>query len=76
MAEKERKKGRIRRVLRIAIPVVMVGFGIATVAYKGWEGLIALIPILAAHVAVALVVIPLWVRYQRRRRETAGGDGD
>jgi membrane protein YdbS with pleckstrin-like domain len=76
MAEKRRKKGRIRRILRIAIPVVMVGFGVVTVVVGGWKAIIALIPILAVHVAVALVVIPLWVRYRRRRGETVWGDGE
>jgi membrane protein YdbS with pleckstrin-like domain len=76
MVEKRRKKGRIRRFLRIAIPLVMVSFGVVTVVVGGWKALIALIPILAVHVAVALVVIPLWVRYRRRRSETAGDDGN
>ncbi len=76
MVEKQPKRSRIRRILRIAIPVVMVGFGIATVVVGGWKALIALIPILAVHVAVALVVIPLWVRYRRRRSEAVRGDGD
>ena len=73
--EKQRKRTPIRRVLRIAIPLVMVGFAVITVAVGGWEALIALIPILAIHVVVALVAIPLWVRYRRRRR-VATGDGE
>ncbi len=76
MVQKQPKRGRIRRVLRIAIPLVMVSFGVVTVVVGGWKALIALIPILAVHVAVALVVIPLWVRYRRRRGETAGEDGN
>ncbi len=66
----------MRRVLRIVIPVVMVSLGVLTVALGGWKAAIALIPILAIHVAVALVVIPLWARYRRRRKATRATDGD
>ncbi len=76
MVEKQRKRSRIRRILRITIPLVMVGLSVATVVVGGWKALIALIPILAVHVAVALVVIPLWARYRRRRSEAARVDGD
>jgi membrane protein YdbS with pleckstrin-like domain len=54
----------------------MVSLGVLTVALGGWKAAIALIPILAIHVAVALVVIPLWVRYRRRRKATRATDGD
>ncbi len=73
--EKHRRRIPIRRVLRIAIPLVMVGFGVFTVTVGGWKAVIALAPILAVHVAVALVAYPLWVRYRRRRR-LAGGIGE
>jgi hypothetical protein len=54
----------------------MVSLGVVTVALGGWKAAIALIPILAIHVAVALVVIPLWIRYRRRRKATRVTDGD
>ncbi|MEE8347228.1 MAG: hypothetical protein V3S20_07775 [Dehalococcoidia bacterium] len=73
--EKHRKRIPIRLVLRIAIPVIMVGFGVFTVTVGGWKAVIALTPILAVHVAIALVAYPLWVRYRRRRR-LAKGDGE
>ena len=66
----------MRRVLRIVIPVVMVSLGVLTVALGGWKAAIAIIPILAIHVAVALVVIPLWARYRRWRRAARAADGD
>ncbi len=66
----------MRRVLRIVIPVVMVSLGVLTVALGGWKAAIALIPILAIHVAVALVVIPLLVRFRRRRKATRASDGE
>ena len=64
------------RVLRIVIPVVMVSLGVLTVALGGWKAAIALIPILAIHVVVALVVIPLWARYRRSRKAARVSDGD
>ncbi|MEE8347299.1 MAG: hypothetical protein V3S20_08135 [Dehalococcoidia bacterium] len=66
----------MRRVLRIVIPVVMVSLGVLSVVLGGWKAAIALIPILVIHVAVALVVIPLWARYRRRRKAARASDGD
>ncbi|MFQ5381471.1 MAG: hypothetical protein ACE5EF_07600 [Dehalococcoidia bacterium] len=59
-------RGRIRRILRVLIPVVMLGLGVVTVWFGGWAGLLALAPILAIHVLVAAVLIPLWLRFRRR----------
>ncbi len=73
--EKQRRRIPIRLILRIVVPVVMVGFGVFSVTVGGWKAVIALVPILAVHVAVALVAYPLWVRYRRRRR-LAGGNGE
>lgn len=58
-------------VLRVAVPV-MVGFAAYVVASEGIEGLLTILPILAAHVVVLGVAYPLWLRYRRRRRATAG----
>ncbi|HEY5639640.1 MAG TPA: hypothetical protein VIW01_06275 [Dehalococcoidia bacterium] len=53
------------------MPLLMLGFGTYTVMNGGWQGLVALLPILAAHVVGFLVIFPLWVRYRRTRAVTA-----
>jgi len=58
-------------VLRVAVPV-MLGLAAYVVVSEGPQGLLALLPILAAHVLVLLVLYPLWLRYRRRRGVTAG----
>ncbi len=71
--ETQRKSaGRIvlRLVMRIVMPSLMVGFAAYTVANGGLQGLVALLPILAAHVVGFLVIFPLWIRYRRRRVAT------
>ncbi len=60
----------LRLVMRIVMPALMVGFAVYTVANGGLQGLVALLPILAAHVVGFLVIYPLWLRYQRRRAAT------
>ncbi len=57
----------LRLVMRIVMPSLMVGIGVYTVANGGLQGLVALIPIFAAHVVGFLVIYPLWLRYRRRR---------
>ncbi len=57
----------LRLVMRIVMPSLMVGFGAYTVANGGLQGLVALLPILAAHIVGFLVIYPLWLRYRRRR---------
>lgn len=74
--EKQPGKGRIRRVLRIVIPFIMLSAGAVTVAFGGTKALIALLPILAIHVAVAAIAVPLWVRYRRRREAARLSDGE
>ncbi len=77
--ETQRKgAGRIvlRLVMRIVMPLLMLGFGTYTVANGGLHGLVALLPILAAHVVGFLVIFPLWVRYRRRRVATAAEVSD
>ncbi len=67
--ETQRKSaGRIalRLVMRIVMPLSMLGFGAYTVANGGLQGLMALLPILAAHVVGFLVIYPLWIRYRQR----------
>lgn len=51
------------------MPLVMIGLATYIVATDGMQGLVALLPILAAHVAGFLVIFPLWVRYRRRQAE-------
>ena len=67
-----RAKTPVRMVLRVAVPV-MLGLAAYVVASEGLQGLLALLPILGAHVLVLLVVYPLWLRYRRRRRDRGGG---
>ncbi len=61
----------LRLVMRIVMPSLMVGFATYTVANGGLQGLVALLPILAAHVVGFLVIYPLWLRYRRRRATTS-----
>ncbi len=71
--EVQRKSaGRIvlRLVMRVVMPSLMVGFAAYTVANGGLQGLVALLPILAAHVVGFLVIYPLWIRYRQRRAAT------
>jgi hypothetical protein len=56
----------LRVVMRIVMPLLMLGFGAYTVVNGGLQGLTALLPILAAHVVGLLVIFPLWIRYRRR----------
>lgn len=49
------------------MPLLMLGFGVYTVANFGLQGLVALLPILAAHVVGFLVILPLWIRYRQGR---------
>ncbi len=66
-ARPKRRKSLPRRALRVVLPLAMVGFGVYTVWSAGLQGLVALSPILAAHVVGFAVIYPLWVRYRRRR---------
>ena len=66
-----RAKTPVRMVLRVAVPV-MLGLAAYVVASEGPQGLLALLPILGAHVLVLLVLYPLWLRYRRRRGVTTG----
>ncbi len=77
--ETQRKSvGKIvpRLVMRIVMPSLMLGFAVYTVANGGLQGLVALLPILAAHVVGLLVIYPLWIRYRRRRVATTAGMSD
>ena len=58
-------------VLRVAVPV-MLGLAAYVVASEGLQGLLALLPILGAHVLALVVIYPLWLRYRRRRGVTTG----
>jgi hypothetical protein len=49
------------------MPLLMLGLGVYTVANFGLQGLVSLLPILAAHVVGFLVIFPLWMRYRQRR---------
>ncbi len=69
-ARPARRKGLPRRALKIILPLVMLGVGAYTVWSAGLQGLVALLPILAAHVVGFPVIYPLWVRYRRRRGAT------
>jgi hypothetical protein len=66
-----RAKSPPRVVLRVAVPV-MLGLAAYVIASEGLRGLLALLPILGAHVLVLLVLYPLWLRYRRRRGVTTG----
>lgn len=57
----------LRLVMRIVMPLLMLGLGVYTVANFGLQGLVSLLPILAAHVVGFLVIFPLWMRYRQRR---------
>jgi len=57
----------LRMFMRFVMPLVMLGFGVYTVAHGGLQGLIALLPILGAHVVGFLVIFPLWVRFRKGR---------
>ena len=61
-----RAKTPVRMVLRVAVPV-MLGLAAYVVVSEGLQGLLALLPILAAHVLALVVIYPLWLRYRRRR---------
>jgi hypothetical protein len=69
MTSDGKSRGRIafRLLMRVVMPTLMIGFAIFTIANEGARGLLALLPILAAHVVGFAVVFPLWVRYRRRR---------
>lgn len=72
LSEPRRGRGRklvLRLVMRIVMPLAMLSFGAYTVANNGYEGLVALLPVLGAHVAGFAVVYPLWVRYRRGRAQ-------
>ena len=69
-----RVKTPVRMVLRVAVPV-MLGLAAYVVVSEGQQGLLALLPILAAHVLAVVVIYPLWMRYRRRRGVTAGDAG-
>ncbi|MEE8386290.1 MAG: hypothetical protein V3S01_10260 [Dehalococcoidia bacterium] len=60
----------LRLVMRIVMPLLMVSFAVYTVTNGGLQGLVALLPILAAHIVGFLVLYPLWIRYRRRRATT------
>jgi membrane protein YdbS with pleckstrin-like domain len=60
----------LRIVMRVVMPSLMIGFGAYIVASRGVEGLVALLPILAAHVVGFLVIYPAYLRF-RRRQETS-----
>ncbi len=67
--ETQRKTARrivIRLVMRIVMPLSMLGIGAYTVVNGGLQGLVALLPILVAHVVGFLVIYPLWIRYRQR----------
>ena len=66
-----RAKSPARIALRVAVPV-MLGLAAYVVASEGLQGLLALLPILAAHVFVLAVAYPLWRRYRQRRDVSAG----
>ncbi len=66
----------LRLVMRIVMPSLMVGFAAYTVANGGLQGLVALLPILAAHIVGFLVIFPLWVRYRQRRTTTTAEVSD
>jgi uncharacterized membrane protein len=66
----------LRVVMRFVMPVLMLGFGAYTVMNGGLQGLVALLPILAAHVVGFAIVFPLWIRYQRRRVATTANVSD
>jgi ABC-type tungstate transport system substrate-binding protein len=55
-------------VMRVVMPSLMIGFGVYIVASRGIEGLVALLPILAAHVVGFLVIYPIYVRFRRRQK--------
>lgn len=67
------QRSKVLRGLGLAIPVIMIAFGVMTVTLGGVQAAIALIPILAAHLVVALVAYPLWVRYRRGRKVDGPG---
>jgi uncharacterized membrane protein len=57
--------------MRFVMLPLMLGFGTYTVVTGGLEGLVALLPILVAHVVGFIVIYPAWVLYRRRRAATA-----
>lgn len=71
MSGTARRKGAgkivLRLVMRIVMPSLMLGFAAFTVANGGLQGLLSLLPILAAHVVGFLAIYPLWIRYRQRR---------
>jgi len=73
--EKQRRISWIRLVMRLAV-LAMIGFAAVTVALGGLQAVLVLLPILAVHVAVALVAYALWIRNRRRRKVTRACDGD
>jgi len=71
-------RGRVvlRFVMRFVMVPLMLGFGAYIVVTGGVQGLVALLPILGAHVLGFLVIFPLWVRYRRRRVATSAAAAD
>jgi uncharacterized membrane protein YoaK (UPF0700 family) len=63
----------VRNLMRFVFVPLMVAVAIYIVATEGVDGVITLLPILGAHVGVALAII-LWIRYRRRRRATERPD--
>lgn len=70
-----RAKSPLRMFLRVAVPVMLAAAAFI-VASEGLKGLVAILPILAAHVLVLMVLYPLWRLYWRRRRAAALEDED
>ena len=66
------RKRAVRFVMRFVMPLVMLGFGTYTVVNGGLQGLVVLLPILAAHLVGFMVIYPVWVLYRRRRRARTG----
>ena len=71
--EPPNRKRAVRFVMRVVMPLIMLGFGTYTVATGGLQGLVLLLPILAAHIVGFIVIYPLWVLYRRRRASRTGG---
>lgn len=66
----------LRIVMRVVMPSLMIGFGAYIVASRGVEGLVALLPILAAHVVGFLVIYPIYLRFRRGRNTSPAPTAD